>query len=135
MKKFLKFAAYLLIAEFVFISCQKEEAIPSAPAKNLSPFADAGEDQVIKLPVDNIVLNGSGIDYDGYVNSYIWSQISGPNASTILSANTAQVEVKNMVQGIYEFELKVTDNKALFARDTVVISVLDSIDFISPWDY
>jgi len=135
MKKLLKFAAYLLIAGFVFIACKKEEAILSVPGKNLSPFANAGENQVVKLPIDNIVLNGGGIDYDGYIKSYVWGQISGPNASTIVNANSAQVEVKNLVRGVYEFELKVTDNKRLFAMDTVVITVVDSINDQSPWDY
>jgi len=117
------------------LPAKKEEAIPSAPARDLSPFADAGEDQVIKRPVDNIVLNGGGIDYDGYIKSYLWSKVSGPTASTMVNANTAKVEIKNMVQGIYAFELKVTDNKSLFATDTVVIFVLDSINYKIPWDY
>jgi len=123
-----------LLSGFLFIACRNEDILHLI---NKPPVANAGESQTLILPVDNIVLNGSGTDTDGYIISYAWSQVSGPAASTMVNANTAKVEVKNMVRGVYEFELIVTDNKMLTAKDRTVIYLMDSLDDGCPgcWDY
>ena len=90
---------------------------------NQSPTANAGADQSITLPTSTISLSGSGIDPDGTISSYFWTKISGPSTGTITNANSASTSVTGLVQGVYQFELKVTDNNAATAVDTVQITV------------
>ncbi len=90
---------------------------------NEPPTADAGPDINIILPVNSVSLNGSGNDPDGTIASYQWSKISGPSQYSIVSSRKAQVTVRSLVQGVYLFELQVTDNSGVIARDTVQVSV------------
>ncbi len=57
------------------------------------------------------------------IASYIWTKISGPASSNITNANAVQTQVSNLVQGFYQFELKVTDGGGLISKDTVTITV------------
>ncbi len=93
------------------------------PAANIPPTANAGSSQTIILPTNSITLNGSGKDADGTIASYQWTKISGPNSGTIKNVSSASTTVSGLIQGIYEFELKVTDNKGAIAKDTVQIKV------------
>ena len=92
-------------------------------AANIPPTANAGTDQSITLPTNSVSLSGSGTDPDGTISSYSWTKISGPSAGTITNANSASTTVTALVQGVYQFELKVTDNNAATAVDTVQITV------------
>ena len=91
---------------------------------NQPPVANAGADQVITLPVNNISLNGSAsADPDGAITSYAWSMIGGPAQYTIASAGTVTTNVSGLVQGVYSFRLLVTDNAGATAADTIRITV------------
>ncbi len=91
---------------------------------NHPPIADAGADQVITLPVNTSNLDGSGsTDPDNNITSYQWTKFSGPSTFTIATPNTIQTQVTALLQGIYQFELKVTDAGGLSAKDTVRIIV------------
>jgi hypothetical protein len=89
------------------------------------PVAVAGPDQTIFLPENSVQLNGSlSLDPDGDLVSYQWTKISGPSPFTILSPNTAMTDVTSLVEGDYQFELKVTDLKAQFSYDTMGVTVI-----------
>ncbi len=94
---------------------------------NLVPLASAGQDQGIVLPA-NAVLDGSGsIDQDGVIVSHRWRKVNGP-ASYSFSDSTAPINtVSNLVQGVYEFELTVTDNLGAVSKDNVIINVYVSL--------
>ncbi len=92
-------------------------------AANTAPVANAGNDQTITLPVSSAVLNGSGTDTDGTITSYLWTKISGPAAGTIVSATSATTSITGLAQGIYQFELKVTDNAGATATDFMMLTV------------
>jgi hypothetical protein len=76
---------------------------------NNNPFADAGETDTGRLPGETITLDGSGsMDADGHEISFLWTQLSGPDAT--LSDNTAeQPTFVPLVGGDYLFELIVAD--------------------------
>ncbi|MGC4100503.1 PKD domain-containing protein [Ferruginibacter sp.] len=93
------------------------------PAPNVAPTANAGADQVITLPTNSVSLSGSGNDPDGTIVSYAWTKISGPTAGTITNATAAATTATGLVQGVYKFELKVTDNGGLTATDTMQVTV------------
>jgi PKD domain/Secretion system C-terminal sorting domain len=87
---------------------------------NIAPTANAGLDQAVILPANNVTLNGSGTDVDGTIVAYAWRQIGGP-ADKLTSINTATTVLQNLVDGTYKFELTVTDNKGATGKDTVSI--------------
>ena len=100
------------------------QIIVDNPLVNQPPVANAGNDQTIILPTDSASLNGnSSFDPDGTIVSYSWLKILGPSSITILTPNTSQTKVKSLVQGVYKFELTVTDNGGLSAKDTLQIIV------------
>src|SRR4030095_16808132 len=112
-------------------SCQKEISCGNCQGgnqppvgTNQSPVARAGIDQMIILPTNTATLDGSGsMDPDGSIVMYLWKQIAGPNQSAISDSSRVSSSVNSLIQGIYQFELKVTDNGGLSAKDTVQIIV------------
>jgi hypothetical protein len=107
------------------VSCIKEYSCENCN-ENKSPIANAGPDQTIRVPVDSVIIDGSASrDPDGTIVSFQWTKISGPSAFTIKNAASAKTVVKGLVVGSYQFELKVTDNKGLYAKDTMQVMVND----------
>jgi len=92
------------------------------PATNQAPFANAGPDRTITLPVNSIVLTGTANDLDGSIASYNWSILSGP-AATLTNQTTNVVTVSNMIAGSYLIRLTVTDNLGATAVDNVLVTV------------
>src|SRR5258705_420880 len=92
-------------------------------AANIAPTANAGADQSIILPTSTISLSGSGTDADGTISSYSWTKVSGPASGTITSAGSAATTVTGLAQGVYQFQLKVTDNSGATDLDTMQITV------------
>jgi hypothetical protein len=114
MKSFIKLSCFSILL-FGLFSCKKEHL------SNRPPVANAGTDRRIDLPGKG-ELNGSGSsDPDNNIATYKWTKISGPASFNIVNADAAQTLVENLVQGVYEFELQVTDAAGLYSKDTVTI--------------
>ena len=97
--------------------------VNSVTPTNRPPVANAGADQTITLPTNTITLNGSAsTDPENNITAYAWTKISGPS-SNITNANATQTQVNNLIQGTYQFELKVTDGGGLFDKDTLQVTV------------
>lgn len=124
MKQLLKLAACALVTGVVlFGSCKKELSCENCNV-NQPPIADAGRDTIIALPKDSVMLDGTAsTDPDGTITSYKWAKIAGPVSGNILRPDSAKTVVKTLVAGVYQFELKVTDNSGLSEKDTVQIFV------------
>jgi gliding motility-associated-like protein len=91
-------------------------------AVNQSPTANAGSDIVITLPINSAALAGSGNDIDGTIATYAWAKISGPTV-TITGQTTSTLQLDNLVQGAYVFQLTVTDDKGASSSDQVSVTV------------
>ena len=141
MKKIFYSVWILLFTTVVFFSCNKE-------TNKQRPVANAGANQWVVPPADNVFLKGIGTDADGYIVSYNWKKVSGPSSFTIVDTNSADTKLINLVEGFYEFELTVKDNDGLSAKDSVSVSVFIPIncpcfpdpcddvgDPCNPWDY
>jgi dipeptidyl aminopeptidase/acylaminoacyl peptidase len=125
----------VLLISMIFFSCKKEynerngNNAPGSNGRGLKgpnrpPVANAGADQVITLPSNSVNLDGSAsTDPNNNITSYAWTKISGPSSFTIANANAAQTQVTNLIEGVYEFELKVTDAKGLFDKDIMQVTV------------
>jgi major membrane immunogen (membrane-anchored lipoprotein) len=95
----------------------------SSSPVNIAPTANAGSDITTVSSVQSVTITGSGTDPDGKIKSYSWSEISGPSTATISGSNSATIKVRNLIEGTYQFELKVTDDKGATGRDTVNVTV------------
>ncbi|MFB5607561.1 MAG: hypothetical protein ACE5RG_05605 [Candidatus Nitrosomaritimum yanchengensis] len=97
---------------------------------NLPPIADAGSNQTV-VESQNVFLDGTNsTDPDGTIESYQWSQVSGPSV-TLLNNNTAtasfeapSVSEKTLLQ----FMLLVEDNSNTPDTDTVWVTVNEKDD-------
>jgi hypothetical protein len=85
--------------------------------------SNAGTDIFLSLPVDTATLRGSGTDVDGQVVAYSWRKIAGPDTYRILNTTQAVAKLRDLEVGVYQFELKVTDNNGAIDRDTVIVTV------------
>ena len=86
---------------------------------NQFPTVNAGYDQTVSLPA-NPILTATASDPDGTVDTYLWTKISGGNAS-INSPNAASTIISGLSSGTYVFRCTVTDNKGGTAFDDVQI--------------
>ncbi|HTE25984.1 PKD domain-containing protein [Flavitalea sp.] len=89
---------------------------------NKVPVASAGNDVSISLPENAVTLTGSGKDPDGTISSYSWKKIKGGSAA-LMNAGSSTTAVNDLVEGVYEFELTVTDNQGATSKDVVQITV------------
>jgi len=103
----------------------------NAVATNQAPIANAGPDKLINLPTNSTNLSGSGSDADGSITTYAWAKVSGPTV-TIGASNIATLSISNLVEGIYIFQLEVTDDDGATDTDNVTITVNPSIVNQSP---
>lgn len=105
-----------------------KDSVQVTIAPNYPPVANAGADTTIVLPVNTVILDGSGsTDPDNNITSYVWTKISGPSSFNISNPNAAQTQVTQLVQGIYQFELKVSDAGGLFSKDTLQLTVNNTL--------
>jgi hypothetical protein len=113
---------YLTLFLVLFAACTKD-----LPCKNVPPVVNAGTDTTYDLTKSGgsaIWLFGNATDSDGKVVSYLWSQVSGPNAATILNPGDPTTEVNGVVSGTYVFQLTATDNSGATGVNTVSIKVI-----------
>ncbi|WP_289062482.1 malectin domain-containing carbohydrate-binding protein [uncultured Zobellia sp.] len=90
------------------------------------PVANAGDDQTV-LPGVTLKLNGQGNDPDGGdIVTYLWTQESGPNETTLSNENTANLTVNGLIEGVYVYRLMITDDEGDTDYDDVTITVSDT---------
>jgi len=125
MKHQLKYFLCIFLTGLVIINaCKKEKSCEGCKENNKPPIAVAGPDQVITLPTDSVLLDGSrSSDPDGTISEWLWTKVSGPASFNIGNTTTAKTNVRNLDTGVYKFELKVTDDKGLTAKDTMQVTV------------
>jgi hypothetical protein len=86
---------------------------------NLPPTAYAGIDRNVTLPTTDLTLNGTAT---GKNLTIVWTQNSGAPAN-IVTPNSLSTIVNGLAQGVYEFELTVTDEEDRTATDIVIVTV------------
>jgi hypothetical protein len=112
-----------------FFACKKDKSCEGCINGNKPPTAVAGPNQIITLPTDSVSLDGNASsDPDGTISEWLWTKISGPASFIFNNSATAKTVVKNLIVGVYQFELKITDDKGLSATDTMQLVV----DAVSP---
>jgi len=93
---------------------------PPVVLPNQAPIAVAGADQTIKLPLNDITLDGSGsTDKDGKIVSYKWSATNGITLGT-----SSSLQLNDLTEGKYYYTLTVTDDKGATGTDEISVTVL-----------
>jgi hypothetical protein len=85
--------------------------------------ASAGANQTITLPTSSVTLTGTGLETNGTIAGYQWTQVSGPNTAVFSSAKTAQTAASGLIQGSYVFQLTVTDATGATASAQTTVTV------------
>lgn len=86
--------------------------------------ANAGADQLLKLPVSSTSLDASAsTDPKGAIKAYEWTKLSGSWSVNIASPRSARTTVSGLTQGVSTFRLTVWDNSNTPSYDTVSIAV------------
>ncbi len=91
---------------------------------NLAPIANAGADITITLPVATASLDGSAsTDPENKTLTYLWSYVSGPTPYSFADPAAVKTTVTGLAEGVYQFQLQVTDAGGLTAKDIVTVTV------------
>ncbi|GGE93908.1 hypothetical protein GCM10011383_00740 [Hymenobacter cavernae] len=101
-----------------------------AQSSNQLPVANAGLNQSIMLPINSTQLSGTGIDTDGTITGYTWSQLSGPTTAGFSSTTVSNPTVRGLAVGSYVFGLVVTDNlgaNSLLSQVTVMVNANNNL--------
>jgi hypothetical protein len=133
MKRFVfTVAAAIVVMTSIALSCKKEFSCegcatdnnPPNDSLNDPPIACAGQDQLITLPANSVLLDGScSSDPNNNITVYAWTKISGPALFSIVNETLVQTDVTDLEVGTYLFQLKVTDAGGLFSMDTMLVNV------------
>lgn len=88
------------------------------------PTANAGVDINMVLPTNTATLNGSGSTTPGGgALSYVWTKVSGPASFTITGDSTVSASVSNLIEGVYQVKLTVTNSAGISSTDFMNITV------------
>lgn len=125
MKPALKFTVFILLPGLLaYTSCEREYSCENCITRNQPPVAIAGNDTVIISPADSVILDGSASADDNEIVSFQWTKISGPDTFNIVQPTNATTTVNQLVKGVFQFELKVTDAEGRFSKDTVEVTLI-----------
>lgn len=77
------------------------------------PEANAGQNVIVYLPNNNVTLNGSLSKDDHGIVAWEWTKASTDQSKAVDMQNTRTpyLQLSNLEEGVYAFELKVTDGK------------------------
>ena len=115
----------LVLAMLVLAACtgEPQNRPDNTDKPNTPPVVVAGSDQSLGATT-TFTLAGNAID-DKQISSYLWTQVSGPNA-TIASPNESTTAV-NIALPIriseYRFRFTATDNEGASASDELLVTV------------
>ena len=92
-----------------------------APLNYSQPVADAGADQLVVLPQNTAVLDGSAsTDPGGASLNHQWTQVYGPSVLQLAAPGSAQTTVSGLIPGVYLLRLDV-DNGSYSDQDEVYL--------------
>uniref|UniRef100_UPI0037E850D1 low-density lipoprotein receptor-related protein 11 isoform X1 n=1 Tax=Semicossyphus pulcher TaxID=241346 RepID=UPI0037E850D1 len=88
------------------------------------PRSDAGQDVVIQLPTDWAVLDGRDSVDDHEISHYEWTLVRGDTAIDMKATHPGLLKVTDLQEGVYTFQMTVTDAAGQKSSDNVSVTVL-----------
>ncbi|XP_061563423.1 low-density lipoprotein receptor-related protein 11 [Cololabis saira] len=93
-------------------------------AQDEPPRSDAGQDVVIQLPTDWAVLDGRDSVDDHGISQYQWALVKGESAISMKATHPGLLKVSGLREGVYAFQMTVTDMAGQKSSDNVSVTVL-----------
>lgn len=114
----------LTVTDNAGLSAKDQVTVTVLAAANKAPVSDAGSNVTLVLPSNSTQLTGSfSLDPDGVIVSYEWKRVTGPAAGTIDDITASNAIVSGLSEGVYVYELTVTDNGGLTNSKQVTVTV------------
>ncbi|XP_044146763.1 low-density lipoprotein receptor-related protein 11 [Bufo gargarizans] len=88
------------------------------------PNSNAGQDVVLQLPVDWVILDGRESSDDHAIIRYEWTLLQGDPLVEIKVPQPGTLRLSHLQEGVYTLQLTVTDTSGQKSSDNVSVSVL-----------
>ncbi|XP_041038321.1 low-density lipoprotein receptor-related protein 11 [Carcharodon carcharias] len=89
-----------------------------------APHCDAGQDVVLLLPTDWILLDGRGSADDQGIVRYEWTLLQGDPSVDMKSPQPGMLKLSGLREGMYVIQLSVTDTIGQKSDDNVTVTVM-----------
>uniref|UniRef100_A0A8C5PXR2 Low-density lipoprotein receptor-related protein 11 n=1 Tax=Leptobrachium leishanense TaxID=445787 RepID=A0A8C5PXR2_9ANUR len=88
------------------------------------PYSNAGQDVILQLPVDWVVLDGRESTDDHAIVRYDWALLQGDPLVDMKVSQPGTLKLSHLHEGVYTLQLTVTDTSGQKSLDNVSVSVL-----------
>ncbi|XP_073527453.1 low-density lipoprotein receptor-related protein 11 [Phyllobates terribilis] len=88
------------------------------------PNSNAGQDVVLQLPVDWVILDGRESSDDHAIIRYEWTLLQGYPSVEMKVPQPGTLRLSHLEEGVYTLQLTVTDTSGQKSSDNVSVSVL-----------
>ncbi|XP_077145346.1 low-density lipoprotein receptor-related protein 11 [Ranitomeya variabilis] len=88
------------------------------------PHSNAGQDVVLQLPVDWVILDGRESSDDHAIIRYEWTLLQGDPSVEMKVPQPGTLRLSHLEEGAYTLQLTVTDTSGQKSSDNVSVSVL-----------
>uniref|UniRef100_A0A4W3HD82 Low-density lipoprotein receptor-related protein 11 n=1 Tax=Callorhinchus milii TaxID=7868 RepID=A0A4W3HD82_CALMI len=86
--------------------------------------SNAGQDVMLLLPTDWVILDGRGSVDDHGIVRYEWTLLQGDPSVDLKSPQPGMLKLTNLREGVYVVQLSVTDTVGQKSSDNITVTVL-----------
>ncbi|EMP38356.1 Low-density lipoprotein receptor-related protein 11 [Chelonia mydas] len=91
------------------------------------PHSKAGQDIVLQSPVDWVILDGRESLDDHGIIQYEWTLLQGDSSIDIKVPQPGTLKLSHLQEGVYIFQLTVTDTAGQKSSDNISVTVLPMV--------
>uniref|UniRef100_A0A8C4WGF1 Low-density lipoprotein receptor-related protein 11 n=1 Tax=Gopherus evgoodei TaxID=1825980 RepID=A0A8C4WGF1_9SAUR len=95
-----------------------------SPQNDKPPHSKAGQDIVLQSPVDWVILDGRESLDDHGIIQYEWTLLQGDSSVDIKVPQPGTLKLSHLQEGVYIFQLTVTDTAGQKSSDNISVTVL-----------
>ncbi|XP_072499784.1 low-density lipoprotein receptor-related protein 11 isoform X1 [Notamacropus eugenii] len=107
------------------LAAQAASAASSPPQEyDEPPHSKAGQDVVLQLPTDWVTLDGRESTDDHAIIKYEWTLLQGDSSLDMKVPLSGILKLSHLQEGVYIFQLTVTDTAGQRSSDNVSVTVL-----------